>query len=306
LRSRRAQRAWSPSVNRRFSAIRADSFASHSWPAPASPSPPSRPGPPAKAPPPASSPPEAAPTPAGPAPPDGPKPGNSPLPPRPKTPAPGPPPPPHGTGAHRWWAAQNLQPGPLPPDPPPRPIGVHRHRVPKGLHQLRMDRLRQPLIGLAQARTPQATRNNSATFRETPPPMLQVRRQRPRLPPPPSPTTPAGDGATPPLPTSTPVAPLRPKPRDDRLMGGPVLQGSPTRRTRLHRLPDGLLGRPTPAPVSAHPGKRAPPNAVPAAPRLPGRRAASAPPPTAPGAVPIQPRAADHSDNWTSQSSSSI
>jgi hypothetical protein len=70
------------------------------------------------------------------------------------------------------------------------------------------------------------------------------------------------------------------------------------------------VSRPTPAPddgpVSAHPGKRAPPNAVPAAPRLPGRRSASAPPPTAPGAVPIRPRAADHSDNWTSQSSSSI
>jgi hypothetical protein len=64
-------------------------------------------------------------------------------------------------------------------------------------------------------------------------------------------------------------------------MGGPVLQGSPTRRTRLHRLPDGLLGRPTPAPddgpvASAHPAKRAPPNAVHAAPRLPGRRPASA------------------------------
>jgi hypothetical protein len=129
-----------------------------------------------------------------------------------------------------------------------------------------------------------------------------------------------------PLPTSTTVATLRPKPRDDRphlhlLMGGPVLQGSPTLRTRLqrdfHRLLDGLLGRPTPAPddgpVSAHPGKRAPPNAVPAAPRLPGRRSASAPPPTAPGAIPlgpgaapIQPRAADNSDNWTSGSSSSI
>jgi hypothetical protein len=42
----------------------------------------------------------------------------------------------------------------------------------------------------------QATRNSSATFRETPQPMLQVCRRRPRLPPPLSPTTPAGDGAT--------------------------------------------------------------------------------------------------------------
>jgi len=48
-------------------------------------------------------------------------------------------------------------PAPCPPDPPPRLIGVHRHRVPKGLHQLPVDRLRllrQSLIGLAQARTP--------------------------------------------------------------------------------------------------------------------------------------------------------
>jgi hypothetical protein len=79
LRSRRAQRAWSPSVNRRFSAIRADSFASHSWsrasnrsgsrlPFSALQARASRQSPPTpegSAPPPASSPAEAAPTPAG-------------------------------------------------------------------------------------------------------------------------------------------------------------------------------------------------------------------------------------------------
>ena len=51
--------------------------------------------------------------------------------------------------------------------------------------------------------------------------------------------------------------------------------------------------------LSAHPRKRAPPNAVPAAPRLPGRRPLSAPPPTAPGAVPIRPEAVGNSDRWT-------
>jgi hypothetical protein len=199
LRSRRAKRSLSRSVNRRFSAIRASSFASHSWSRASNPAGSrlpfsslqaraSRKSPANSAP--ASSPAEAAPTPAGPAPPDGPKPGNSPLPTRPKTPAPGPPPPLHGTGAHRWWAGQNPQPGPLPPDPPPRLIGVHRHRVPKGLHQL----LRQSLIGLAQARTPGYPEQLRHLPRDAQP-MLQVRRQRPRPPPPPSPTTPAGDGA---------------------------------------------------------------------------------------------------------------
>jgi hypothetical protein len=231
-------------------------------------------------------------------------------------------------------AGKNPQPGPLPPDPPPRLIGVHRHRVPEGLHQLLIDRLRllrQSLIGLAQARGRHLqTPGHPEQLRHLPrdaQPMLQVRRQRPRPRPEADPRRPRrrrhlpGMARPHPLPASMTVATLRPKPRDDRLMGGPVLQGSPTLRTGLqrdfHRLLDGLLGRPTPAPddgpVSAHPGKRAPPNAVPAAPRLPGRRSASAPPLTAPGAiplgpgaVPIQPRAADHSDKWTSQSSSSI
>ena len=196
------------------------------------------------APPPASSPAEAAPTPAGgerntsaetsrPAP-DGHKPGNNPLPTRPKTPVPGPPPPPLGPapiddvdGPPR--AGKNPQPGPLPPDPPPRLIDVHRHRAPKGLHQLLIDRLgllRQPFIGLAQARGRHLqTPGHPEQLRHLPrdaQPMLQVRRQRPRPRPEADPRRPRrrrhlpGMARPHPLPASTTVATLRPKPRDDR------------------------------------------------------------------------------------------
>jgi len=135
----------------------------------------------------------------------------------------------------------------------------------------------------------------------------------PSPPPPPSPTTPAGDGATAPAsdinarthsPSETAGWPAH---------GWPAPPGVPTLRTRLqrdfHPLPDGPSGRARPRlgrrPGIGSPREKGAPNAVPAAPRLLGRRAASVPPPTAPGDAPIQPRAADHSDNWTSQSSSS-
>jgi hypothetical protein len=96
---------------------------------------------------------------------------------------------------------------------------------------------------------------------ETAPPPSERRPADASGPPPTPPTIPAGDSATAPASDIDDSNPP-PKPQDDR-MGSPLLQGSPTRRTRLHldfhRLPDGLLGRPPPPRTTARyrliPGK---------------------------------------------------